>query len=161
MSERKDQRPGLPSVLDRLLDDDPGSHGEKPMTLERLGQALRNAVRRDLEDLLNTRQRPFPLPGGLEELEQSSFEYGIPDFTGANLTSQERRRRYLKGIEDIIRRHEPRLSAVKVVPVDQKGSSYRTLHFRIEAVLRAEPAPESVLYDSHVDVLTRSFRIQI
>ncbi len=161
MTDRKDQRPGLPSVLDRLLDDDPGSYGEKPMTLEKLGSALRNAVRRDLEDLLNTRRRPFDLPEGLEELERSSFEYGIPDFSGANLTSAERRRRYLRGIEDIIRRHEPRLSAVRVLPVEERNASYRTLHFRIEAVLRAEPAPESVLYDSHVDILTRSFRIQI
>lgn len=150
----------MPSVLDRLLDDDPTSSGEKPMTLAKLGSALRDAVRRDLEDLLNTRRRPFPLPAGLDELENSSFEYGIPDFSGANLTSAERRRRYLKGIEEIIRRHEPRLTAVRVLPIDERTPHFRTLHFRIEAVLRAEPAPESVLYDSHVDLLTRSFRIQ-
>jgi type VI secretion system protein ImpF len=161
MAERQDQRPGLPSVLDRLIDDDLASSGEKPMTLAKLGSALRDAVRRDLEDLLNSRRRPFPLPPGLEELENSSFEYGIPDFSGANLTSAERRRRYLKGIEDVIRRHEPRLTAVRVLPVEERSPQLRTLHFRIDAVLRAEPAPESVLYDSHVDILTRSFRIQV
>jgi type VI secretion system protein ImpF len=160
LAERPDQRPGLPSVLDRLIDEDPGSRSEKPMTVARLGAALRDAVRRDLEDLLNTRRRPFELPAGLTELADSSFEYGIPDFSGANLSSIERRRRYLKGIEEIIRRHEPRLTAVRVMPADDRPSHLRTLHFRIEAVLRAEPAPESVLYDSHVDILTRSFRIQ-
>jgi type VI secretion system protein ImpF len=160
MAERPDQRPGLPSVLDRLIDDDPGSRSEKPMTIQRLGAALRDAVRRDLEDLLNTRRRPFDLPPGLGELADSSFEYGIPDFSGANLSSIERRRRYLRGIEEIIKRHEPRLTSVRVLPADERPSQVRTLHFRIEAVLRAEPAPESVLYDSHVDILTRSFRIQ-
>lgn len=160
MAERPDQRPGLPSVLDRLIDDDPASRSEKPMTIQRLGAALRDAVRRDLEDLLNTRRRPFDLPAGLDQLEDSSFEYGIPDFSGANLSSPERRRKYLKGIEEIIKRHEPRLMTVRVLPADERPSQVRTLHFRIEAVLRAEPAPESVLYDSHVDILSRSFRIQ-
>jgi type VI secretion system protein ImpF len=161
MADRKDQRPGLPSVLDRLFDDDPGHAGEKSMSPSAVGAALKNAVRRDLEDLLNTRMRPFLLPESLEELGKSSFEYGIPDFSGANLTSSERRRKYLRGIEEIIRRHEPRFSAVRVVPVEERQSAYRTLHFRIEAVLRTEPAPESVLYDSHVDVPSRTFRIEL
>lgn len=157
----KQQRPELPSVLDRLIDDDPGNERERSMTLKEMGAQLRNAVRRDLEDLLNTRQRPFSVPLGLEDLEESSFEYGIPDFSGANLTTVERRRKYLKGIEKTIRRNEPRFSSVRVVSVDERKDTSRTLHFRIEAVLRTEPMPESVLYDSHVDVPTRSFRIEI
>ncbi len=161
MAERKDQRPGLPSVLDRLLDDDPGRQGEQPLTLKQLASALKDAVRRDLEDLLNTRRRPSSVPGGLEDLERSSFQFGLPDFSGANLSSLERRRKYLKSVEEIIRLHEPRFSSVRVVPVDEKKLTERTLHFRIEAVLRTEPLPESVLYDSHVDILTRSFRIQM
>ena len=161
MAERKDQRPGLPSVLDRLLDDEPEKKGEAAPTLKQLGMALKDAVRRDLEDLLNTRRRPFSLPEGLEELESSSFQFGIPDFSGTNLSSIERRKKYLRRIEEIIRQHEPRFSSVRVVPVDEKKSAERTLHFRIEAVLRTEPLPESVLYDSHVDILTRSFRIKI
>jgi type VI secretion system protein ImpF len=161
MGKRKDQRPALPSVLDRLFDDEPGNRQETPMSLSQLASALRAAVRRDLENLLNTRWRPFDVPEGLEELPSSVFEFGIPDFSGANLSSAERRRKYLRGIEEIIRRHEPRFSSVRVVPVDDRQTGHRTLHFRIEAVLRAEPAPESVLYDSQVDILTRSFRIQM
>ena len=101
MADRKDQRPGLPSVLDRLFDDDPGHVGEKSMSPAAVGAALKTAVRRDLEDLLNTRLRPFLLPERLEELVKSSFEFGIPDFSGANLSSSERRRKYLRGIEEI------------------------------------------------------------
>lgn len=157
MAKRKDQRPALPSVLDRLLEDD----RQQAMTTAQFGAALRDAVRRDLEDLLNTRQRPFDLPPGLDDLESSSYEFGIPDFSGANMSSAERRRKYLKGIEEIIRKHEPRFASVRVVPVDDRQAAYRSLHFRIEAVLRVEPAPESVLYDSQVDILTRSFRIQL
>ena len=157
---KQDQPPELPSVLDRLIDEDPGSQQEKPMTVKQMGSKLRSAVRRDLEYLLNTRQRPFPPPPGLEDLERSSFEYGIPDFSGAYLTTLERRRKYLRGIEQLIKRHEPRFSSVRVSPVDARKDTSRTLHFRIEAVLQTEPMPESVLYDSHLDVSTRSFRIE-
>ena len=160
MAKRKDQRPALPSVLDRLFDDEPSSRSERAQTLQQLAAALRDAVRRDLENLLNARLRPQPPPEGLEELEQSSFEYGIPDFSGANLSTGERQRKYLRAIEAIIRRHEPRFSNVKVHPVEDRQSTFRTLHFRVEAVLRVEPAPESVLYDSQVDLLSRTFRIQ-
>ncbi len=160
MADRREERPGLPSVLDRLLDDDPGATAERPQTVRQMGEALKNAVRRDLENLLNRRWRPLELPEGLDEVADSSFEYGVPDFGGVNLSSKQKRRRYLRGIEEIIRRHEPRFSDIKVVPVEESNSGQRKLHFRIEAILRTEPAPESVLYDSQCDVVTRSFRIE-
>ena len=68
---------------------------------------------------------------------------------------------YLRAIEAIIRRHEPRFSNVKVHLVEDRQNTFRTLHFRVEAVLRVEPAPESVLYDSQVDLLSRTFRVQV
>ncbi len=160
MAKRKDQRPALPSVLDRLFDEEPSSRNERAQTLPQLAAALRDAVRRDLEDLLNARISARVLPEGLDELEQSSFEYGIPDFSGANLSTTERQRKYLRAIEGIIRRHEPRFASVKVIAIEDRQVGVRTLHFRVEAVLRVEPAPESVLYDSQVDLLSRTFRIQ-
>lgn len=161
MAEREKQRPALPSVLDRLIDEEPDNKLEQPMSVSQMASALRSAVRRDLENLLNHRMRPFSVPGGLDELEQSSYEYGIPDFSGANLSTAAKRRQYLRNVEKIIRLHEPRFSSVKVTPVEKRQSAYRTLHFQIEAVLCVEPAPEAVLYDSHVDVMKRSFRISI
>ena len=161
MSKRKDQRPALPSVLDRLFDDEPSSRSERTQTISQLASALRDAVRRDLEDLLNARLRPEHVPAGLEELASSSFEFGIPDFSGANLSTPDRRRKYLRGVETLLKSQEPRFSKVKVIPIEEGAGGARTLHFRVEAVLRVEPAPESVLYDSQADMLSRSFRIQI
>ncbi len=161
MAARDKQRQELPSVLDRLIDEDPDNTREKPRTLKELAVELRNAVRRDVEDLLNTRQRPLDPPEKLADLEESSFEFGIPDFGAANMSSVERRRLYLKEIQKIIQLHEPRFQSVRVLPVDERRTALRTLHFRIEAVLRTEPAPESVLYDSQVELRTRAFRIQL
>jgi type VI secretion system protein ImpF len=161
MADAKNQRPELPSVLDRLIDEDPRQTGERTLTVKELATALRNAVRRDIEDLLNTRQRPDALPEGLADLAASSYEYGIPDFSGANLGSRERRRRYLKSIEDLLKQHEPRFASVKVVPADdRKTTAERTMHFKIDAVLRTEPLPEAVLYDSQLDIPSRLFKIE-
>lgn len=160
MADPDRQRAELPSVLDRLIDEEPGNKLEQGMTVSQVAAALRHAVRRDLEDLLNHRMRPFSVPGGLDELEASSFEYGIPDFSGANLSTEDKRKVYLRKVERIIKQHEPRFSSVKVRAVEHGEVEYRTLHFQIEAVLCLEPVPELVIYDSNVDVMNRSFEVK-
>ncbi|MBN8602669.1 MAG: GPW/gp25 family protein, partial [Planctomycetes bacterium] len=70
----------LPSILDRLIDEDPGSQVETPRTRNQLLRDLKNSVRRDLENLLNTRRSMFPIPDEREWLRQSVIGYGIPDF---------------------------------------------------------------------------------
>ena len=44
---------------------------------------VKQSIRRDLENLLNTRRQPRPLPPGLEELEASLVSYGVPDVSGS------------------------------------------------------------------------------
>lgn len=62
----------LPSVLDRLLDDEPGTSREPiPNRFQNLRE-LKKAVTRDLEDLLNTRQeRLEELPSEFAEVSRS------------------------------------------------------------------------------------------
>src|SRR3954470_18006227 len=76
---RSDQ-PLVPSVLDRLLDDAPETTTEPARSRAQLLRDLKQSVRRDLEDLLNTRRRHLDLPPGLAELDHSPLAYGIPDF---------------------------------------------------------------------------------
>ena len=47
---------------------------------------------------------------------------------------------------------EPRLAQVKVVFGDQANSADRALRFRIDALLKVEPAPEPVVFDTKVKV---------
>src|SRR5438552_3823718 len=107
-----------PSLLDRLLDDDPGTQREAPRSRTQVLRELKRAVRRDLEDLLNTRRCCLPLPEDLKELERSLVNYGIPDFTGAGMGSSESRDELRRAIEDVIRRHEPRFQTVTVHLLD-------------------------------------------
>lgn len=161
MARSPSARPLLLSVLDRLLDDSPESAREMPLGEAQFEREFRASIRRDVENLLNTRVRFLAAPASAPELRRSGYEYGAPDFSGANLATRKRRGEHLKLIEAALKAHEPRFKSVKVTPVDDSERTDRTLHFRIEALVFAEPAPESLTLDSRVDPLTRSFQVRL
>ena len=119
---------------------------------------LRNAVRRDLEALLNAHQRCVSSPPGLEELPRSLLEFGIVDFLTINAGAGGARERYRASVEAAIRRFEPRFKMVKVAIQDDNPAD-RTLRFRIDALMYAEPAPERVSFDSLLDPSSQNFSV--
>lgn len=160
MARSNSVRPLLLSVLDRLIDESPESSKESVVGAAQFERDLRASIRRDIEDLLNTRLRFLAAPEESQELRRSSYEYGVTDLSGANLTTRKRRAEHLKTIEASLRANEPRFKSVKVVAVDDSDRADRSLHFRIEALIHADPAPESMTLDSRVDPLTRTFHVQ-
>jgi len=138
----------MPSVLDRLLDEDPQVTQEPTMNRTQVLRELRETVRRDLEMLLNTRIRNLVWPGPLKELNQSLLNFGIPDFAGLPLATSEGRTAFAQKLQGIIRQYEPRFKTVKVQLVSNAEPLDRTLRFRIDALLNVEPAPEPVVFDS-------------
>src|SRR5262249_62211168 len=85
MAKVKAEHPLVPSVLDRLLDDAPGVSREPARNRHQILRELKQSVRRDLENLLNTRVRCLAMPPHLKELKQSLLHYDLPDFSGAGL----------------------------------------------------------------------------
>lgn len=160
MARVRPDQPLLPSVLDRLLDDAPDASREPPKARTQVLRELKQSVRRDLENLLNTRWRCVSWPSGLRELEQSLLNYGLPDFTGAALGVARRREEFRRVIEKAIRTYEPRFKNVMVRLLDNADPADRTLRFRIEALLEAEPAPEPVLFDSALEPATGNFAVK-
>ena len=156
---RSDQ-PLVPSVLDRLLDENPETTSEPAKNRAQMLRDMKLAVRRDLENLLNTRRRNMIPPDGLAELSDSLLTYGIPDFSGTGPGSEDERAAFAKQIEDIIRDNEPRLVKVAVVLSHELQPGDRTLRFRIDALLRADPAPEPVVFDSTLEPATTQFAIK-
>ena len=150
----------LPSVLDRLIDNDPQVHLEASASRNQLLRDLKQAVRRDLENLLNTRIRCIAWPAELPELRQSMVNYGIPDLTGTPLASSREREEFRRTIQAVILLYEPRLKKLKVTLGDQADAIDRTIRFRLEAILQAEPAPEPVAFDSTLRVTTGSFEVK-
>ena len=153
-------QPLIPSVLDRLLDDEPGLSRETTKTRTQVLRELKQSIRRDLENLLNTRRYCQTLPPELAELETSLADYGLPDISGAELGLASQRERFRQTLENVIRRFEPRFVTVAVDMHDNVESLDRTLRFRIDAMLRAEPAPEPIAFDSAMQPATGTFQIK-
>jgi len=151
MSEaRTTPRVRLP-LLDRLLDADPDSPRDPPVSQSLAIEQLRLAVRRDLEALLNARRRRLPLPPGLAELPVSPVGYGIPDPTAGSFSEEELRAALAREIQATIARFEPRLTNVKVqLRKDEREAIDRVLRLRIEAILRTDPVPEHISFETLV-----------
>ena len=61
---------------------------------------------------------------------------------------------------ETIRRFEPRFQQVDVKMLENFDPLDRTLRFRIDALLRAEPAPEPVVFDSSMQPATCNVQVR-
>ena len=149
-----------PSILDKLTGNTLNLHGELASTSFQRVKQLRQTVRRDLENLFNTRFRILDLPEEYPELETSLLNYGLPDLATINMLDQNAREGFCRFMEDTIRRYEPRFKNVKVSHAGVVDETDRSLRFRIEAVLYADPLPETIVFNSILEPVTRSVKIE-
>lgn len=154
------ERPVQQSVLDRLVDDDPDARAERQPTRAETIDALRTAVRRDLEWLLNTRRELVRLPDGLAEAPRSLVRYGLADVSslprdGSTVGILTR------AVEQAVATFEPRLAQVRVRPVASADAEGRaTVRFTIEAMLRLDPSPERVVFDTVLEVARGEYQVR-
>jgi type VI secretion system protein ImpF len=147
-------------LLDRLIDDAPDQSRDPPPSAAETAAGLRRSVRRDLEALLNARRRWRSWPAGYRELDQSPVGYGIPDFAAGAFNDARQRDQLRSAIEQTIRRFEPRLTRIRVSLVDAQNSLDAVLRLRIEALLRMDPAPEPIAFDTVVDAATTEIQVK-
>jgi type VI secretion system protein ImpF len=147
-------------LLDRLIDDNPDRTIDPPASANETMTALRHAVRRDLEALLNARRPWASLPPGYGALATSPLGYGIPDFASGAFNDPKRREALCAEVESTIRRFEPRFAHVKVTLIGTRDTLEPLLRLRIEALLHADPAPEPVAYDTTVDATTADVTVR-
>ncbi len=151
----------LPSVFDRLLDFDPTNRFETNRDRTQLLRDLKMSVRRDLENLLNTRVGFHQIPRSFRQLEKSMFNYGVHDASSAVLDSSKSLQKLCQNIEDAIRRYETRFQSVRVeLDLDSNSKVSRVIRFVIYGVLFAEPAPEPVTFSSKLNTIASEFRVE-
>lgn len=149
-----------PSILDRLFDDEPQNQTEHKLEHHQVLKQLRNSIRRDLEHLLNTRFHVVQPSSEFIEIEQSIFNYGLPDLATVNIMNVDRRKQFISQLENTLKHYEPRFKSVKVSFIENTDSIDRTLRFRIDTIIYADPLPEVVVYDSILDSVTRSVSVK-
>lgn len=148
------------SILDRLMDDEPHIQVETEKSKHQQLKELRNSVRRDLEILLNTRYRVISPDENLKEVQSSVLNYGLPDLATVNIVDIDKRRAFTQGLEKILKTFEPRFKTVKVSYQANNDNTDRTLRFRIDATLYADPVPEIVVFDSILEPASRSVNVK-
>ncbi len=149
------------SVLERLIDRDPKSQTpEMPLTRAQSARLLKASVRRDLEWLLNTRRTPEPAGKEYEDVEQSLYNYGLPDISSLNWQSSRDRQRLCRMLEDALKTFEPRLLHAKVVPLEALSGSQHVVRFQIEGMLDMDPAPEHISFDTVLRLTSGEYQVK-
>jgi len=149
-----------PSILDRLIDNEPQRQVEAAASRNQVIRELRESVRRDLETLLNTR---IPCVGNPKKwlADQSSIiNYGIPDHSGLNLNNDDDREDFAKQIQKIILHYECRFKSVHIKVLSGDDAYDRTFRFRIDALLKVEPAVKAIVFDSSLEKVSRKFTVR-
>jgi len=147
------------SVLDRLIDSEPDRLQEPPLTRAQSLRELRAALRRDLEWLFNTRATIEEPPESLREVERSVYNYGIQDTSNLSLRSSKDQEVLARSIKSAITFFEPRLQAVKVT-IEPSADDVRGIHFNIEGLLRMDPAPEPVFFDTILEPSSGEYKVK-
>jgi type VI secretion system protein ImpF len=140
------------SALDRLIDLEPENRMENPLSRSQSVRLLKNAVRRDLEWLLNSRRIAEPPDEGLKELNRSVYVYGLPDLSTLAMAATADRNRLVRQILSCINLFEPRLMNVRLVMVETADAGKKDVRLRIEAMLRMDPVPEPVSFDTVIEL---------
>ena len=145
-----------PSILDRLID--PESAGTS-ILIGYDERKMLNAVRRDLEELLNTRQTHVGLPEAYAQIHRSIVAYGLPDLLTMEAITSKHRETIADRIRKIIEQFEPRLKDVRVSYVPGENKTERSIRFKVDARLCVDPSPD-VAFDTVLELSSGQYAIK-
>lgn len=151
-----DKKQLLAPLMDRLLHDSKTANYARPQVV--IAQ-IRESVRRDIEALFNTRCCIHSPDPRYKHLQDSLLNFGLPDLSTVNFSSREDRREFCKKVETAIQHFEPRVKSAKVTVASKVDVEDPTIRFRVEAVLWATPAKETIIFDSAFNPINHSVDI--
>jgi type VI secretion system protein ImpF len=121
---------------------------------------LKASVSRDIEMLLNTRRELLDgVPSEYGQVQKSILMYGLPDVTSYSLANPQDQKVLRRSVEEALSNFEPRLRSVRVT-LEPRDKYNPTLRFRIEALLRTDPAPEPITLDAALNVVTSQYSVR-
>lgn len=148
------------SVLDRLLDANPDMKQDPLVSPIDQSCEMREAIRRDLENLLNTRRCPTTPPAELKELGCSLVCFGIDGFVSMNLVSDEAKLVLARALERRIALFENRLSDVRLTILKNGATPRRTLRIGLEATFKPHDGLPLIRFEIVIDPSTQRFCVE-
>ena len=142
-----------------MIDYDPRSSQESAKSRSTSLKELKQAVRRDLEWLLNTRHSIVDIPETLKEVNRSVAVYGLPDVIGMDMDNPNEQAGLVRAIEIALEIFDPRFTNPKIT-LEPITNIDRVLRFRIEATLDIEPTPEPVVFDTVLEMGSSDFSVR-
>jgi type VI secretion system protein ImpF len=146
--------------LDRLIDHEQGFADAPNKPYGAVLSDIKENIRRDLENLLNTRLHLPAKVKDLKDVQYSVINYGLPDFSMVPLSAEEGQAMLREHIQSAVHFFEPRLRRVNVELANIGESYERTMYLKISAVLMIEPDPVPLLFDSRVQNLDKRLKLR-
>jgi type VI secretion system protein ImpF len=153
---KSSERPYLPTLFDRLLDDEPSQKTEAPSAYAMTREQMRRIIQRDLSFLLGTTNAHDWLDAAQYPAAASStLNYGMPAMAGGYLSAYK-----WADIERMIRTavldFEPRIipESLRVQPLLKDGAHnhYNVLLFELSGLVSMQPYPLEFMVQSAVDL---------
>jgi len=145
------------SIWDRLQDNEPGMSSDRALGRGQALRQLKDSVQRNLDWILNTRRAVEDLPEN-SYLEQSVYNYGLPDLSSFSMRSVADQNRLTKLLEAAVTAFEPRLMNIRVT-MQPPASDAHALHFQIHGLLRVDPVPERIVFDTVLELTSGQYQI--
>ena len=148
------------SILDKLIDLDPGTSSETQSNQSYSLRDIKSSVARDIEQLLNTKRDISYVPSTFKEVENSVFTFGLNDYSADNPGDTGFRKKILKDIRATLKKFEPRLKnvTVRLGTVPEKKVA---LNFRISGLLVVDPIAEPVIFDTRFDAERKEYHVEL
>jgi type VI secretion system protein ImpF len=160
MAEQRFEKTVQAGLLDRLIDENPDTRAEAPISRAESLRRFRASIKRDLEWLLNTINSGLEFPEAYREARKSVLTYGLPDVSGFSLQNRADETRLLQSIEQVIENFEPRLKRVRVSNPNEVTSTQQAIVFHVDALLMMDPAPERIAFDTVLEVGKGAYSIK-
>ena len=148
-----------PSLLDRLLDEDPSRKTEPRDNRATSTSRLREAVLRDMNWLFNATQSSDDL-SDYPEIRRSVLNYGLPAVSGRPASSLDLTD-LARALREALLFFEPRLvpHTVRVFAEPNSENSHNVISFRMEGQLWAQPIPLEIYMRTDMDLESGQTRV--
>jgi type VI secretion system protein ImpF len=85
--------------------------------------------------------------------------YGLPDLSALTMATSGDRNKLLRQIQAAIALFEPRLANIRLTWIENPDTVKSEVRLRIEAMLRMDPSPEPISFDTVIELKSGHCRL--